>query len=652
MPMNSTQYSFVLMMFVDLTTVSIKDRRTALTSVMDIIGNNSIMIIGNYFKSIAILANVAFTLAASLFHSKTHTSSADISKLRMKDLNIVYKRDNENYQWIDQYICQQLKEHLVLKLELCTKISAFLEFDFSNNVLRRGKTQTVGKFGKEMFTDGFLDRLTFTGSDVWKQGGSISDANGSHTLPIFFEKRSDEENGVTIQTYIVCSKDSNYERPVTPNYNHISHDGKNQIRDMPKKRTIYSQFTQYFTRLATFVHCNFFTDHQPFAQLGFFYKGQGDKVCCYECGVTLSDWRKDDDPLLEHIRYSPECQHLATIIDPTFLASCKVELQQRLGKDSSVEASGVKQENHISNWDNKKIRSPEYSSYSVRLSTFSRFPVIHGVNVNILAAAGFYYTGYEDAVRCYTCDGGLKKWVPGDDPWEEHCKWFPDCPHLEQSNYKPSLREANPDLSETRSTSSEKTSPSKGLVGRLDNMTTREEKKIQDDPNLDMNTPAVLAVLEYGYSKEAVTKAISELRKKGTEKLTAHGILDILLSNQGTDFTQSATEIGEPDPRDVNLKMKETSFKKELSKERSPSKISNKNMIAETKGKATELGLLLKENEMLTSKMMCKRCRKKQRNILVLPCTHFSLCDQCSKEISLCAECWKPIKERIRTYVS
>ena len=37
-------------------------------------------------------------------------------------------------------------------------------------------------------------------------------------------------------------------------------------------------------------------------------------------------------------------------------------------------------------------------------------------------------SGIDDHVRCFSCDGGLKRWDPDDTPWVEHCKWFPACP--------------------------------------------------------------------------------------------------------------------------------------------------------------------------------------------------------------------------------
>ncbi|XP_052216582.1 E3 ubiquitin-protein ligase XIAP-like [Dreissena polymorpha] len=40
-----------------------------------------------------------------------------------------------------------------------------------------------------------------------------------------------------------------------------------------------------------------------------------------------------------------------------------------------------------------------------------------------------HYTGVDDTCRCFACDGGLRNWEPGDDPWIEHCRWFPACPY-------------------------------------------------------------------------------------------------------------------------------------------------------------------------------------------------------------------------------
>lgn len=37
----------------------------------------------------------------------------------------------------------------------------------------------------------------------------------------------------------------------------------------------------------------------------------------------------------------------------------------------------------------------------------------------------FFFKGRNDDVKCFCCDGGLRCWESGDDPWIEHAKWFP-----------------------------------------------------------------------------------------------------------------------------------------------------------------------------------------------------------------------------------
>lgn len=33
-------------------------------------------------------------------------------------------------------------------------------------------------------------------------------------------------------------------------------------------------------------------------------------------------------------------------------------------------------------------------------------------------------------MRCFYCDMGLRHWEPGDDPWEEHARWYPRCNYM------------------------------------------------------------------------------------------------------------------------------------------------------------------------------------------------------------------------------
>ena len=75
---------------------------------------------------------------------------------------------------------------------------------------------------------------------------------------------------------------------------------------------------------------------------------------------------------------------------------------------------------------------PNFRLFSQRLNTFMshNWPVGLTQTPQAVAEAGFFYTGKSDQVYCYQCGGGIYKWIPGEDPWIEHAKFYPTCEYL------------------------------------------------------------------------------------------------------------------------------------------------------------------------------------------------------------------------------
>ena len=44
-----------------------------------------------------------------------------------------------------------------------------------------------------------------------------------------------------------------------------------------------------------------------------------------------------------------------------------------------------------------------------------------------MAAAGFFYTGKDDIVRCFECNIEISKWMQGDNPMGDHQRWRGSC---------------------------------------------------------------------------------------------------------------------------------------------------------------------------------------------------------------------------------
>ena len=69
---------------------------------------------------------------------------------------------------------------------------------------------------------------------------------------------------------------------------------------------------------------------------------------------------------------------------------------------------------------------------SHRLRTYLTWPKEHIAKGADLAAAGLFYSGYNDKVTCPWCRGSLANWQPGDSPVVEHRRHFASkCPFVQ-----------------------------------------------------------------------------------------------------------------------------------------------------------------------------------------------------------------------------
>ncbi|RWS18132.1 baculoviral IAP repeat-containing protein 1-like isoform X3 [Leptotrombidium deliense] len=68
----------------------------------------------------------------------------------------------------------------------------------------------------------------------------------------------------------------------------------------------------------------------------------------------------------------------------------------------------------------------KYGYLDQRQQSFKNWKVDY-ISTEKLSRAGFYYTGIEDYVRCFACNGLVYSWKAGDDPLIEHRNNFPKC---------------------------------------------------------------------------------------------------------------------------------------------------------------------------------------------------------------------------------
>ncbi|KFP80074.1 Baculoviral IAP repeat-containing protein 7-B [Acanthisitta chloris] len=169
---------------------------------------------------------------------------------------------------------------------------------------------------------------------------------------------------------------------------------------------------------------------QELVEAGFFFVGPSDEVQCFCCGGVLKDWRPGDCPIMEHLNFFPSCKYICgEDVGNQNMFSLEGIFDTVDGQLLSV-LQGIVSE------DTALLSQPEYPEMireEMRLSTFQNWPQHTNMQPEQLARAGFFYTGEDDVVRCFHCDGGVRNWSYGDDPWSEHAKWYPGCEFLLQS---------------------------------------------------------------------------------------------------------------------------------------------------------------------------------------------------------------------------
>jgi len=204
------------------------------------------------------------------------------------------------------------------------------------------------------------------------------------------------------------------------------------------------------------------------ARCGFYATGDGESAVCFDCGMSVVEWRQDDDPQQKHRREAPNCslvngQNSTNVpMVPLHDDFDKNIISDSKSQNVSLSASGDVQDSCAepltklpviyevgrSALNRAKLRrvldteqrppavDPENPDFDLlrheaaRLTTFTNFPTNSPVTPAALAKAGFFYKGPNDRVQCAFCRGLLRNWVPGDEPITEHRRHMPHCPFV------------------------------------------------------------------------------------------------------------------------------------------------------------------------------------------------------------------------------
>eukprot|EP00918_Siedleckia_nematoides_P075597 GHVU01165488.1.p1 GENE.GHVU01165488.1~~GHVU01165488.1.p1 ORF type:complete len:640 (+),score=44.35 GHVU01165488.1:41-1960(+) len=346
-------------------------------------------------------------------------------------------------------------------------------------------------------------------------------------------------------------------------------------------------------------------------------------------------------------------------------------------------------------------RHAQYATYSARLQTFYDWSVERSHIPHEMADAGFFYAHMRDCVKCYFCNGGLHNWLPGDNPWVEHARWFPRCGYILRTQGQVFVQRIqmgeHPEPVNVHENTNEPILPPEATP------TTAVQGTHQRPINMSalMMTQLATSAIEMGFSRRMVEAAIRKrMEDVGRMFDTEVEIVDVLLAMDPIPepAPEPSSSVPEPAAEEDEEPGEEESSSSDGSVTDSNSDSENENKDQSSgdspgdeggAGALPNLGIgtsggrrrrlrrrkqrrralgqpeetaeekyarlqrekeqIKRANQQLADSRTCRSCKHNKATMLVLPCAHLVFCESCSGATS-CPRCEGPVQGIVKTY--
>ncbi|CAF3583567.1 unnamed protein product [Rotaria sp. Silwood1] len=170
-------------------------------------------------------------------------------------------------------------------------------------------------------------------------------------------------------------------------------------------------------------------------EAGFFHCNINDRVICIYCNLICEQWiPHTDDPYEIHKALSPACMYVKSKLIRPVDSSIIIVNKSLTGTTSGNHSPTSINYSLLRSNDIMFTAScnPAYSEIPKRHASFVTWPNENLPLVDDLVRAGFFYTGTNNIVTCFYCNGSLQNWSSNDNPMIEHARWFPHCSYAKQ----------------------------------------------------------------------------------------------------------------------------------------------------------------------------------------------------------------------------
>lgn len=280
-----------------------------------------------------------------------------------------------------------------------------------------------------------------------------------------------------------------------------------------------------------------------------------------------------------------------------------------------------------------KPRYPQFAILSVRIATYRNWPSTLNQKPEELAKAGLFYEGSKDYVRCFQCAGGLREWEPEDDPIIEHARWFPFCEFMR-------LIKGDQFIMGVQA-GTIKAVPKEPTPKHEFPSAPKREFPSALKREFPSEHPAVLSVMEMGYKKATIGKALQLFTQRKGQTLDAQTLLSIVWEIVDDDGCISDDE--------------QSSKAKEFIPDDTPNTVDvtkSSDSVTKEYPVLQDASQLEEENRVLRERKTCKVCLDEEASIVFLPCGHLVTCPMCASALQKCPICRSFIRGTVKAIVS
>ncbi|XP_057705726.1 E3 ubiquitin-protein ligase XIAP [Corythoichthys intestinalis] len=361
------------------------------------------------------------------------------------------------------------------------------------------------------------------------------------------------------------------------------------------------------------------------ARAGFYFTGEGDRVRCFSCKMTVENWCRGDTPVERHKEVSPLCKFLRCTHCTNFQHS-----SQLTGSRYNEEAEDMEYRLRTGEVVDETTYPmvPHMRREEARRQTFSSWPSDLPVTPRDLAQAGLYYLGQGDRVQCFCCGGMLGGWEAGDTAWGEHSKHFPCCFFILGHDVGNIPSEDSTGEENHRSPPQVNTlSPMGSLEERLGSFAgirhPIDHARLATAGFYSTGTGDMVMCFRCGGG----LKSWQPDEDPWEEHARSYPGCSYLLEEKGEEFINS---IQLQDPQRDNASQ------------------SNQNGFTTYRNDEDPLETLRK----LQREKQCKVCMDKDTCIVFIPCGHLATCEDCSQTLTKCPICCGAITQKVKTYIA